>query len=65
MSTGFFNENHMRHWASTRKSMVTERYERELELRVAETERAKKWEQIAKSHKKHVKDSVQHKVREL
>jgi len=65
MSHGFFNESHLRQWASTRKSMVTGRYERELELRIAETERAKKWEKIAKSHKKHVQDSVQHKVREL
>ena len=65
MTTGFFNENHLRNWANTRKSMVTQRYERELEIRVAAGNDAKKWEKTAKRQQKHVKDSVQGEVRKL
>jgi len=65
MSNGFFSEEHLRKWSTTRKAIVLSKYETELEKKVSEAERIKKWEQTAKQHKKYVIDSVQHKVREL
>jgi len=57
-STGFFNEKHLRNWAQTRKSMVTERYERELVNKAAEDDYSKKWEKVMKRTKKILADSI-------
>lgn len=61
--SSFFNENNARRWAESRKSMVSQRYEKELQVRMEFEEKQKKMDKLLKDHKKMIKESVKTEMR--